>query len=88
MLYFALVLAVLAAIVWYYTRQQQRSARVPAHRADYVMMDASSQAVLQMDPRGQARADSEEAPEPAHGPDLAPGPSPTPKPLADEQAPP
>ena len=88
MLYFAIVLVVLAAIVWYYTRQQQRSARVPAHRADYVMMDASSQAVLQMDPRGQARADAEEAPEPAHSTDFAPGPSPAPKPLADEQAPP
>jgi hypothetical protein len=32
------------------------------HRADYVMMDASSQAVLQMDPRGdQANLDFDNA---------------------------
>ena len=61
MLYFASVLVVLAAIVWYYTRQQQRSARVPAHRADYVMMDASSQAVLQMDPRSEPQAETRDA---------------------------
>ena len=61
MLYFAIVLVVLAAIVWYYTRQQQRSARVPAHRADYVMMDASSQAVLQMDPRSEPQAETRDA---------------------------
>ena len=61
MLYFALVLTLLAAIVWYYTRQQQRSARVPAHRSDYVMMDASSQAVLQMDPRNTPQAEASDA---------------------------
>jgi MFS family permease len=63
MLYFALVLSALAAIVWYFTRQQKRAARMPAHRSDYVMMDASSQAVLQMDPRGQAQQEAEPEPE-------------------------
>ena len=64
MLYFALVLAALAGLVWYYTAQQQRTASVPAHRSDYVMMDASSQAVLQMDPRnaGTPEAETSERP--------------------------
>ena len=64
MLYFALVLAALAGLVWYYTAQQLRTTSVPAHRSDYVMMDASSQAVLQMDPRnaGTPEAETSERP--------------------------
>jgi MFS family permease len=59
MLYFALVLAALAGLVWYYTAQQLRTTSVPAHRSDYVMMDASSQAVLQMDPRNAGASEAE-----------------------------
>jgi hypothetical protein len=33
---------------------------MPAHRADYVMMDASSQAVLQMDPRNAPDPDAKD----------------------------
>jgi MFS family permease len=61
MLYFAIVLTLLAGVVWYYTAQQQRSARMPAHRSDYVMMDASSQAVLQMDPRNGPHTEASDA---------------------------
>ena len=61
MLYFSMVLGVLALAVWYFTSRQGHELPVPAHRADYVMMDASSQAVLQMDPRGVAPAEPDEA---------------------------
>jgi MFS family permease len=54
MLFFALVLGALSLAVWYFTRRQKRQSRAPAHRGDYVMMEASSPAVLQMDPRGMA----------------------------------
>jgi len=61
MMFFALVLGALAMTVWYYTKRQGRELPVPPHRADYVMMDASSQAVLQMDPRGLAPVEAGEA---------------------------
>ena len=61
MLYFSMVLGVLALAVWYFTNRQGQALPVPAHRADYVMMDASSQAVLQMDPRSVAPAELDEA---------------------------
>ncbi|MFM6990790.1 MAG: hypothetical protein ACKOWD_05735 [Rhodoferax sp.] len=61
MLYFSIVLGVLALAVWYLTNRQGHELPAPAHRADYVMMDASSQAVLQMDPRGVAPAEVDEA---------------------------
>ncbi|NBT92075.1 MAG: MFS transporter, partial [Betaproteobacteria bacterium] len=51
MLYFSVVLLGLAGAVWYFVLRQSALASTPAHRADYVMMDASSQAALQMDPR-------------------------------------
>jgi MFS family permease len=51
MLYFSVVLLGLAGAVWYFVLRQSTLAPTPAHRADYVMMDASSQAALQMDPR-------------------------------------
>ena len=51
MLYFALVLLGLAGTVWYFTLGQTARVAMPAPRSDYVMMDASSQAALQMDPR-------------------------------------
>jgi hypothetical protein len=51
MLYFSVVLLGLAGAVWYFVLRQSAQACTPAHRADYVMMDASSQAALQMDPR-------------------------------------
>ena len=46
-------------LVWYYTARQLRTAGMPAHRSDYVMMDASSQAVLQMDPRNAGASEVE-----------------------------
>jgi predicted MFS family arabinose efflux permease len=53
MLFFSIVLSLLAGAVWRFASQQKHSQAPPVHRADYVMMDASSQAVLQMDPRGE-----------------------------------
>jgi hypothetical protein len=46
--------------VWYFTKRQKRQSRAPAHRGDYVMMEASSPAVLQMDPRGEEPAELRE----------------------------
>jgi hypothetical protein len=51
MLYFALVLLALAATVRYFMLGQSEHIETAAPRSDYVMMDASSQAALQMDPR-------------------------------------
>jgi len=51
MLYFALVLLALAGTVWYFMLGQTKRVDMPAPRSDYVIMDASSQAALQMDPR-------------------------------------
>lgn len=53
MLFFSIVLVLLAGAVWRFASQQKHSQAPPVRRADYVMMDASSQAVLQMDPRGE-----------------------------------
>ena len=52
MLYFAAVLALLAASIWYYA-SKYASAIAPDHKSDYVMMGGGSQAVLQMDPRNE-----------------------------------
>ena len=51
MLYFALVLLALAATVRYFMLGQSAHIETAAPRSDYVMMDASSHAALQMDPR-------------------------------------
>jgi MFS family permease len=51
MLYFALVLLALAGTVRYFMLGQSLHIETAAPRSDYVMMDASSQAALQMDPR-------------------------------------
>ena len=53
MLFFSIVLSLLAGAVWRFASKQKHSQAPPVRRADYVMMDASSQAVLQMDPRGE-----------------------------------
>jgi predicted MFS family arabinose efflux permease len=53
MLFFSIVLSLLAVAVWRFASKQKHSQAPPVHRADYVMMDASSQAVLQMDPRSE-----------------------------------
>jgi hypothetical protein len=37
--------------VWYFMLGQTERVDMPAPRSDYVIMDASSQAALQMDPR-------------------------------------
>lgn len=74
MLYFAVVLAALAAATWHYRRKFPLNFGDPGDRADFVMAGASTQAVLPMDPRFP---DSEELPAPAAGgaaPPAAPPP--------------
>lgn len=56
LLYFTGVLALLALAIWRYIRIRPLNRGEPGHKADYVLMGNSSQAVLQLDPR------TEEAP--------------------------
>jgi MFS family permease len=51
MLYFAGTLILLALGVWHYVSKKPLNQEVAAHKAGYVVMGSSSQAVLQMDPR-------------------------------------
>ena len=51
MLYFAIVLAVLAVSVWAFAPAKYMHAEQSSHKTDYVVMGSGSQAVLQMDPR-------------------------------------
>jgi len=51
MLYFAAVLATLAALTWHYKRKFPMNRGEPNEKADFVMAGASTQAVLPMDPR-------------------------------------
>lgn len=51
MLYFACVLAALAALTWHYRRKFPMNRGDPTEKADFVMAGASTQAVLPMDPR-------------------------------------
>ena len=55
MLYFAVVLAVLALSVWRYVSAKPLQVGDPGHKADYVVMGSGSQAVLQMDPRRESQ---------------------------------
>ena len=51
MLYFALVLGILAVSVWAFAPAKYMHAEKSSHKTDYVVMGSGSQAVLQMDPR-------------------------------------
>ena len=51
MLYFALVLGILAVSVWAFAPAKYIHAEPSSHKTDYVVMGSGSQAVLQMDPR-------------------------------------
>jgi MFS family permease len=51
MLYFACVLAGLAVLTWHYKRKFPMNRGEPSEKADFVMANASTQAVLPMDPR-------------------------------------
>lgn len=57
MLYFAVILLLLAASVWHFA-SRKRSPQAPSHKSDYVVMGAGSQAVLKMDPRRRNEADA------------------------------
>jgi MFS family permease len=52
MLYFCLVLGVLAVSVWAFAPAKYIHAEASSHKTDYVVMGSGSQALLQMDPRG------------------------------------
>jgi MFS family permease len=51
MLYFAIVLGLLAVSVWAFAPAKYMHAEQSSHKTDYVVMGSGSQAVLQMDPR-------------------------------------
>jgi MFS family permease len=51
MLYFAIVLGLLAISVWAFAPAKYMHAQGSSHKTDYVVMGSGSQAVLQMDPR-------------------------------------
>jgi MFS family permease len=51
MLYFAIVLAFLAASVWFFAKSKYIHPSRTSQKTDYVVMGSGSQAVLQMDPR-------------------------------------
>ncbi|RFO95203.1 MFS transporter [Rhodoferax lacus] len=51
MLYFAIVLGLLAVSVWAFAPAKYIHAEQSSHKTDYVVMGSGSQAVLQMDPR-------------------------------------
>jgi MFS family permease len=51
MLYFAIVLGLLAISVWAFAPAKYMHAQESSHKTDYVVMGSGSQAVLQMDPR-------------------------------------
>ncbi len=51
MLYFACVLAALAVLTWHYKRKFPLNRGEPSEKADFVMANASTPAVLPMDPR-------------------------------------
>ncbi len=52
MLYFAIVLGLMAVSVWAFAPAKYMHAEASSHKTDYVVMGSGSQAVLQMDPRG------------------------------------
>jgi predicted MFS family arabinose efflux permease len=51
MLYFAIVLGLMAVSVWVFAPAKFIHAAAGSHKTDYVVMGSGSQAVLQMDPR-------------------------------------
>jgi predicted MFS family arabinose efflux permease len=51
MLYFVMVLSLLALSVWAFAPAKYMHAEESSHKTDYVVMGSGSQAVLQMDPR-------------------------------------
>jgi MFS family permease len=51
MLYFAIVLSLLALSVWVFAPAKYFHPTKSSHKTDYVVMGSGSQAVLQMDPR-------------------------------------
>jgi MFS family permease len=69
MLYFCLVLALLALGIWRFAGSTVQSLAVLPHKSDYVLMGSGSQAVLQMDPR---RGQGAPAPAAAVAPPVAP----------------
>jgi len=80
MLYFAAVLAALAALTWHYKRKFPMNRGEPSEKAEFVMAAASTQAVLLMDPRFP---DSEMLP-----PEAVTGVAPPPPPPQEEPVPP
>jgi MFS family permease len=51
MLYFAIVLGLLSASVWWFVTRKSTPLSPNSHKTDYVVMGGGSQAVLKMDPR-------------------------------------
>ena len=64
MLYFAVMLLLLAVNIWHFTRSKKRGTVKPEHKADYVLMGSGSQALLQMDPRREQQPKPEAPPPP------------------------
>jgi MFS family permease len=62
MLYFAIVLGLLAVSVWAFAPAKYIHASKSSHKTDYVVMGSGSQAVLQMDPRRPDFQDSNPPP--------------------------
>jgi hypothetical protein len=60
MLYFAVVLVLLALSIWRYSGTTL-VAEATSHKSGYVMMSGGSQAVLKMDPRRGGAADAADA---------------------------
>jgi hypothetical protein len=69
MLYFCLVLALLALGIWRFAGSTVQDLDVLPHKSDYVLMGSGSQAVLQMDPR---RGQGAPAPAATVAPPVAP----------------
>jgi MFS family permease len=62
MLYFAIVLGLLAVSVWVFAPAKYIHPAKSSHKTDYVVMGSGSQAVLQMDPRRPDFEDSRPPP--------------------------
>ena len=62
MLYFAIVLGLLAGSVWIFSPAKYLHPSESSHKTDYVVMGSGSQAVLQMDPRRPDFEDSRPPP--------------------------
>ena len=62
MLYFAIVLGLLALSVWIFAPSKYFHPAQSSHKTDYVLMGSGSQAVLQMDPRRPDFQDSRPPP--------------------------